>query len=227
MKTFKQYLLEQDQHNPHGYDLSPFIRIITEIQEHRAEEYGFIGDGDDKPWRVMERELTNLLSKHFTGIDVEFTIDDELAITVDTDSFSKSHVNGLKNKVLSQLYDILQIRGSLSTYEVICFREAIPAGIVSDFELFEFYLPWAKPFTLAKIDKQLPQAKLITINYPEKIIGNALGLVKIKSLQQVSWSGNGSTPKWLEIINDQLHDHNIIAAQEELFKNGFDEYAKL
>jgi hypothetical protein len=111
----------------------------------------------------------------------------------------------------------------------LCFRQEIPAGLHSDFENILLYLPWAKPFTLKGIDKHFPNAKLFHINRPEKIIGNVLGLLKIKSLVQVTWEGKLTIPKWLEIINDELFSstRNLVRCQKELYDNDLDDYAEL
>lgn len=229
MQTFKQYLRE-DEHNPKGYDLSPYIVIETSIHRDEAEDYGFENDGEIPAAQQMEG-LTDDFKQHFNNnsIDCFFDSDSLFTITIDTSSYSKSHVEGVSHDLMEYLRNELDDKLIQAHRIELSFREEIPANLRSDYDVISFYLPWAKPFTLKAIDKHFPNARLIHFYKPSKIIGNVLGLLKIKSLQQLTWEGQGVMPEWLKIINDHLlsPERSIMDCQEELMDAGLEEYAQL
>ena len=64
----------------------------------------------------------------------------------------------------------------------------------------------------------------LTINDSNNIKSNVLGLLKLDC--EISFFGADNI-KWTEIIKKHLIDKNLVACQEDFFKNDLDEYAKL
>ena len=76
------------------------------------------------------------------------------------------------------------------------------------------------------IEKKIT-CKFLFLNLEKKAIG-ILSILKIPTLQEiVNVSSNPEQRQVVEILSKYLENKNIIACQEELFKNGLDEYAKL
>ena len=111
--------------------------------------------------------------------------------------------------------------------------EGIPSTIQGTLDLSSFH-----NLSLSKIDKHIDSVK--SIIPPYNYVGPVLSLLKIKNFPQKSiwfsssWftyaddKNSARTQKLREIISYHLaNGKNIIACQEELFKNGLDEYAKL
>ena len=232
MQSFKQFLKEDEaNHNPNNYDLSsPIIRIITDITKSDAFDFEFENDGEIPAWVQMANTVDEDIQRYSGNKSVAcyFGPDAEFVLSVETDNFSASHIDQVASQMIKWLQKVLEKTFHIEHSTFLCFRNKLSEDIRSDYDRIEFYLPHSKPFTLANIDKHLPAAKIISIENPEKIIGNVLGLLKIKSLQQVSWVGHGSMPKWIGIINDHLDgDRDILQCQEDLIDAGLQQYARL
>jgi hypothetical protein len=81
-------------------------------------------------------------------------------------------------------------------------------------------------FTLHNIHKNILECKRITFNKPKNIIGNVLGLLKIKSLVNLSTAFYPST-QWIKIVNNYISSKDLLGCQDELIENGLSKYAKL
>ena len=86
--------------------------------------------------------------------------------------------------------------------------------------------------TLSGIHKHLQYCSNIMLP-SESITNSLLGLLKIKNLESIELDDSDEEPgedflMAIRIINRHLHEgRNIVACQEDLFKNNLDAYAKL
>ena len=82
--------------------------------------------------------------------------------------------------------------------------------------------------TLTGIAKAIGDCDYLEIENCGNITGSVLGLIKLAKNTPVALTFKGAKPDWVSIVNKYLKKEvNIVACQEDLFKNGLDEYAKL
>ena len=106
--------------------------------------------------------------------------------------------------------------------ELDCY--GIPTSLI-DYETINLILN-TRSISLSGIHKMIGKnCKVLGISNTDFIKGNVLSLLKLPKMCQIEWK---LKQPWVKIVDSYLtRDRNIIACQEELFKHGLDEYAKL
>lgn len=208
---------------------SETFQLLKQLQdEHGTVSYTL------KDITVMPDGLVNYTGPIFTVSD--FLVDENGELKIKLGKCKRICIRTAKLKSLANFPNVLESKNGISalyvhpTYQ----NSNIPVSnfgnlqlnvLNGDVELGKF-----EKLNLSRIDKHLKSLNgglLISDTYK----GALLSVLKIKGLKYVE-ALNGEPTAELEqalnIINDHLQtDGNIVACQEELFKHGLDEYAKL
>lgn len=227
MQNFKQFLLKEENHNPQGYDLSLCLNFETGIHIPEIVEDYTNPDDVDITEQSIQGEMRQLLHYQF---EAYFDSSAEFIISIDIPSSDKninhSYISGKQSEIWNAMTEIFNgevVNNHSIPIPIVNVRQQLSPDIKIENAGVQFYLPWAKPFTLSGIDKQL-DCEYIRLSHPEKIVGNVLSLLKIKKFRMIYCQ---DAPKWVKIVNSHLLQKDILECQEELITTGLKQYAKL
>lgn len=208
MQSFKQFIKEGSK------DKSDLVYTLGFYNE-KIPNFNHIKE-------YINQELSELIDK---TVYCEYYANSNVLhvyIKLNFDNYDLFFFREIDKKITEYVQDFLN-KKNLIPKRTLDINNIIPENIFIECPSITYNA--TKVTTLHNIDKQIGCSYLFIAS--GKIKDSVLGLLKIKTLEELNFPLMRNENHWEEIIIRHLKDKNILKCQKELIQNGFKDYAKL